>query len=98
MGNNIAQNHRLRAIHYAILELLSQPSRRGLIHRTSRTLSAGAATGSPTYAAADVQWRAHPKAFDTMFRYAIARQEPDELEGWVVLEDGSVPGIPPTHW
>ncbi|MCL6556955.1 MAG: hypothetical protein K6T56_11425 [Burkholderiales bacterium] len=49
-------------------------------------------------AAADAQWRAHPAAFDAMFRYAIARQTEDELAGWVVLEDGSTPRIPPAHW
>jgi len=49
-------------------------------------------------AAANAQWRAHPAAFDAMFRYAIARQTQDELEGWVVLEDGSAPRISPDHW
>jgi len=49
-------------------------------------------------AAADAHWRAHPAAFDVMFRYALARQTQDELAGWVVLEDGSTPRIPPTHW
>ena len=49
-------------------------------------------------AAADRQWRAHPKAFDSMFRYALARKEADELKGWVENEDGATPPIPHSHW
>jgi hypothetical protein len=48
--------------------------------------------------AADRQWRAHPKAFDHMFRYAHARQTRDELSGWITDDAGRVPEIPDSHW
>ena len=48
--------------------------------------------------AADRQWRAHPVAFDYMFRYALARKTRDELSGWVTDEAGRVPEIPASHW
>ncbi|AVZ80163.1 hypothetical protein C3497_12560 [Zoogloeaceae bacteirum Par-f-2] len=48
--------------------------------------------------AADRQWRAHPKAFDHMFRYAIARKTRDELAGWLLDDAGRVPEIPASHW
>jgi hypothetical protein len=50
-------------------------------------------------AAADRQWRAHPKAFGHMFRRAIAGFDPDkELDGWVMDESGRPVPIPPDHW
>lgn len=48
--------------------------------------------------AADRQWRAYPKAFDYMFRYALARKQPDELSGWVMDARGLAPEIPDSHW
>jgi hypothetical protein len=51
-------------------------------------------------AAADAQWRAHPRAFDHMFRYALAGFDAaSELYGWVLDEaTGKPPAIPPSHW
>ncbi|SFF27417.1 hypothetical protein SAMN04488120_101325 [Fontimonas thermophila] len=50
-------------------------------------------------AAADAQWRAHPKAFDHMFRRAIDWARPDDiLTDWVRDETGATPPIPPSHW
>ncbi len=48
--------------------------------------------------AADRQWRAHPKAFDHMFRYALARKTHDELSGWITDDAGLAPEIPASHW
>lgn len=51
-------------------------------------------------AAADSQFRAHPRAFDHMFRYALAGFDAaSELSGWVLDEaTGQPPAIPPSHW
>lgn len=51
-------------------------------------------------AAADAQFRTHPRAFDHMFRYALAGFDAtSELNGWVIDEaTGKPPAIPPSHW
>ncbi|QIK36858.1 hypothetical protein GWK36_01310 [Caldichromatium japonicum] len=51
-------------------------------------------------AAADAQFRAHPKAFDRMFRAAIGwTHVANTLTRWVVDEaTGKPPAIPPSHW
>jgi len=48
---------------------------------------------------ADAFWRARPKAFNHDFRYQHARKKVgEELEGWVIDDEGHTPRIPLTHW
>ncbi|GAB6051175.1 hypothetical protein JCM16106_20310 [Hydrogenophilus islandicus] len=49
--------------------------------------------------AADRQWRAHPAAFDAMFRVAIAKADlATTLAEWVRDEEGRPVPVPPSHW